>query len=353
LERFKNLTFDDVRGGKVTVMGVLESRGMKYDGVIVVDFNDDVVPNISDKDYFLNSRIRKKTSLPTRKDKESLQKNYYYNILLNSKKAKIAYVKNEEKEPSRFLYELGLNTAPNADVYYDEVLYKCKKPEFYEYTENFEPPKTLTPTKLKTLTDCPLKYYFSYVLNIRNDVDKKEYFGTKLHNVLQEVLKNMPEDENDYFDKVMNLLLKDTSKKEYFEIKSAWEDKIKEFTKIDFKELNGKIACEVNLPAKKYKNYILNARADRIVDTRIYDYKTSSTTDYLKDLTQAEFYKYLMPESEIYYWDIYNVKLVKVDADVKELCKKIDSLEFKTKRSENIKKCEYCDYRFACLHFES
>jgi len=131
LERFKNLTFDDIRGGKVTVMGVLESRGMNFEGAIIVDFNDDYVPNVSDKDFFLNSEIRKKAKLPTRKDKESLQKNYYYNILLNAKKAKIAYVKNEEKEPSRFLYELGLEFGLNMDEFYNEVLYKISKPKFY------------------------------------------------------------------------------------------------------------------------------------------------------------------------------------------------------------------------------
>jgi hypothetical protein len=352
LERFKNLSFDDTKGGKVTVMGVLESRGMQYDGVIIVDFNDGVVPNVSDKDYFLNSTVRKRAKLPTRKDKESLQKNYYYNILINSKKAKIAYVKNEEKEVSRFLYELDLPVGKNMDEYYNESVYKISKPCFYEYNVSFEPPKILTPTKLKTLRECPMKYYFSYVLNIRND-SEKEFFGSKLHNVLQEVLKQNITDENDYFNKIMSLLLQNANKREYFEIKSNWEDKIRAFVHRDFKELEGNIQCEVNLPQKKYRNYILQARADRVIGNRVYDYKTSSNTDYLKDLTQAEFYKYLMPDAEIYYWDIYNVKLIKAEVNIKELEKKIDGLEFVTKKAEEKKICTYCDYRFSCLHFEA
>ncbi len=212
LERFKGLVFDDVRGGKITVMGVLESRGMSFDGAVIVDFNDDYVPNVNDKDFFLNSEIRKKAKLPTRKDKEALQKNYYYNILLNARKTKISYVKNEEKEPSRFLYELGLDFGENRDRYYEDVLYKTSKASFYKYKELFELPHTLTPTKLKVLLECPLKYYFSYVLNIKND-DKKEYFGSKFHTVLQNVLKSMPKSREDYFNKIMQELLKNTSKK--------------------------------------------------------------------------------------------------------------------------------------------
>jgi len=352
LERFKNLTFDDVKGGKVTVMGVLESRGMQYEGVIIADFNDEYVPNVGDKDYFLNSAIRKKANLPTRKDKEALQKNYYYNILLNAKEVKIAYVKNEEKEPSRFLYELGLEFGANMDEYYNETVYKTAKPEFYEYKETFEKPEVLTPTKLKTLLDCPMKYYFSYVLNIKND-DKKEYFGNRLHNVLQLVLKHKPSSPREYFEKIMENLLKGTSKKEYFEIKSTWEEKIKKFAYRDFDELTDEIFTETPLPSKKFKDYTLQARADRVISNKIYDYKTSASQDYLKDLTQAEFYKYLMPEAEIYFWDINKVELIKVEPDPKKLEEKIVNLEFKTKRSENRDKCKYCEYHFACLHFES
>ena len=33
-----------VGGGAVTAMGILESRGLSFDGVIVVDFNEDLIP---------------------------------------------------------------------------------------------------------------------------------------------------------------------------------------------------------------------------------------------------------------------------------------------------------------------
>ena len=45
---------DDNNGGPVRVMGVLETRGVSYKGVILVDFNDEFVPKKSDKDLFLS-----------------------------------------------------------------------------------------------------------------------------------------------------------------------------------------------------------------------------------------------------------------------------------------------------------
>ncbi|MDH5464466.1 MAG: hypothetical protein OEW60_02495, partial [Thiovulaceae bacterium] len=44
MRRLHQQSLDDARGGKITVMGLLETRGATYDGVIVVDFNDEFVP---------------------------------------------------------------------------------------------------------------------------------------------------------------------------------------------------------------------------------------------------------------------------------------------------------------------
>ncbi|PTB87987.1 PD-(D/E)XK nuclease family protein, partial [cyanobacterium G8-9] len=47
LKSLSKVTMDDVRGGKITVMGVLETRGVCFKGVVVVDFNEGVVPATS------------------------------------------------------------------------------------------------------------------------------------------------------------------------------------------------------------------------------------------------------------------------------------------------------------------
>ncbi len=46
------LSLSDVGGGKVTVMGLLESRGLCFDGVILVDFNEEFIPKRSVNELF-------------------------------------------------------------------------------------------------------------------------------------------------------------------------------------------------------------------------------------------------------------------------------------------------------------
>jgi inactivated superfamily I helicase len=40
LKALSKITIDDVRGGMITVMGVLETRGVSFEGVVIVDFNE-------------------------------------------------------------------------------------------------------------------------------------------------------------------------------------------------------------------------------------------------------------------------------------------------------------------------
>nr|WP_315014446.1 PD-(D/E)XK nuclease family protein [uncultured Campylobacter sp.] len=108
LIKLARLRLDHVGGGKIGVMGVLESRGLKFDGVIVLDFNDDLVPKRSVNETFLSSRVRQKAGLIGYVDRENLQRFYYESLIGGAKKAAICYAANEEKIASRFLGEFNV-----------------------------------------------------------------------------------------------------------------------------------------------------------------------------------------------------------------------------------------------------
>jgi len=347
IERLSTLSFDDTRGGKITTMGVLESRGVDFEGVIVVDFNEGIVPRVSDKDFFLNTAIRKRVNLPTREEKESLQKNYYFNLFKN-KKVKLSYVKNEEMDISRFAFELAIGESPNADNYYSEVLYKFNSLKVDDKNYNFEIPKVLYPTMLDTLINCPRRYYYSYVLKISNDIDQEESFGSRFHAVMEQIKDKKFKDYKEYYDFIMSSLLLNVSKKEEFFIKSEWEDKIFEFCKLDFDFLSyAQIETEVTKERPK-EQFLLKAKYDRIIGDLVFDYKTSKTKTNYDESTQAEFYKYITPESKVYFWDIYSVKLVEANPDMKNLDEKLKKITNLSIPTEEEKHCYYCDYAFAC-----
>ncbi len=121
LSRLGSKSIDDVKGGKVTVMGVLESRGVSFEGVIVVDFNDEFVPKRNSKDIFLNSQIRALAKLPTKSDRENLQRYYYYKLFSQAKEVAISFIEDEQNFASRFLEELNIKNYEVSKDFFDLI----------------------------------------------------------------------------------------------------------------------------------------------------------------------------------------------------------------------------------------
>ncbi|WOE70753.1 PD-(D/E)XK nuclease family protein [Hydrogenimonas thermophila] len=377
LQRLEDKQIDDVGGGRITVMGVLESRGKEFDGVVIVDFNEDIVPKVDEKDLFLNSTIRKHAGMPTRKDKENLQKNYYYRLLQNSKRVAISYVKNEESLPSRFLFELGLKESKVQDELYRAIIApSIETPKLEDVpivSKNLflEEPK-LTPSRLKDYLVCLRRFYYKYQLKIENEVESGDVnIGTLIHSALEEAVKqkDMFNSHKDYHAFVMDTLYKSTtSPLQRFEISLEWEPKLQKFCEIDFESLKSfKQECIEKWCSNEYFGFELSSKIDRVdlgeTVVRLIDYKTTKNIDNtVKDENdfQLLFYR-LWAEAnfpnrriETIYWDIYGSKEVKVDTTPKkeQLAEIVNELkqrkEIDFTKTDDIKACKYCDYKVAC-----
>ncbi len=197
LQRLASTTIDDVRGGKVTVMGVLETRAIDFDAVVIVDFSDGNVPRRSDKDMFLNTNIREMAKLPTMGDRENLQKHYYEMLINSSKEVAISFVESSQSSASRFLKHLGIkpkNTHEELDyakVLFDKSTPVIKEEKKIEMEYSFKDVK-LSATKLKTFLTCKRKYYHKYIEHINQhdipkDMPAEWEVGTAVHEALKEL----------------------------------------------------------------------------------------------------------------------------------------------------------------------
>ncbi|BDY13701.1 PD-(D/E)XK nuclease family protein [Hydrogenimonas cancrithermarum] len=377
LQRIEGLQIDDVGGGRVTVMGVLESRGKRFDGVVIVDFNEEVVPKVSEKDLFLNSAIRKHAGMPTRKEKENLQKNYYYRLLQNSERAAICYVKNEEKLPSRFLLELGLEEAETEDVRYRSIIAPQSEPPVrYDAAiraENlFLSRPKLTPSRLKDYLVCPRRFYYKYLQGIKVEAEEEEpNIGTLIHEALEKGAREKERFDSwqSYHAFVMDALYKRAaSPLQRFEISLEWEPKLRAFCEADFEALKGfeQVRLEAWCPVT-YGGFELSSRIDR-VDlgervVRLIDYKTTCSIDKtVEDENDFQLLFYRLWAESVYpnrrietlYWDICGSKVVTVDtAPQKERLEEILTAMKQENRIEyamtdEVKACRYCDYKTAC-----
>jgi ATP-dependent helicase/nuclease subunit B len=376
LKTLKQLKFDDVRSGKITVQGVLEARGLEFDGVVILDFNEGIVPSVSDKDLFLNSTIRKLSNMPTRNDKENLQKNYYFSIINSSKRVALSYIQNEEKSASRFLNELNLTPKEKvSDKIYSEIVFKYSNEKEHFEEDIYDELKLtkLTPTRLKDYLNCKRKYYYKYLKEIKNDEleESEELLGSIIHNALERAIKNKNNFNNyeDYFSFVMNEIYSNqTLKIERFNIAVLWTDKIKSFCEMDFERLQNynqtKLEEWLNV---KYMDFSISAKVDRIDENEkeivLIDYKTSRSLDKtIKDKSdfQLLFY-FLWAKNEnknkiikTAYYDIYNSEFKEIESyeREKEFQMILESIknanEINFEKCEDVQNCKYCEYKIAC-----
>ena len=384
LQRLSSRTLDDVRGGKITVMGVLETRSVEFDAIVIVDFSDSNVPKRSDKDMFLNTQIREAANLPTMSDRENLQKHYYEMLINRSKEAAICFVKSSDSSGSRFLKQLGIKEKNiYSELDYANILFERKTPyvkaEKDIVLEYSFKDKKLSATKLKTFLTCKRKYYYRYVEHVNSheipkDMPREYEIGLDVHNALKELYSKKSSYES------VEKLKKDL----HVELDNACGESELEKYLIAMQKRRMDAFCEneVKRFAKGWQVYrceepmqtqfagmILEGVIDRIDkcanEIAVLDYKTGSYPLYTqKNFTEAtdfqlEFYYLLagglgnitecgyydLKESKIVYEPFLKEKLELLGSHVKDLLN-IEDVNFS--KCEDVKNCLFCDYRVMC-----
>ncbi|MCQ2985160.1 exonuclease [Helicobacter pylori] len=198
LQEFEaNFRLDDSSGGKIRVMDTLETRGMQFDKIVIVDFNETCVPSLKDCDLFLNSALRKSLNLPTLLDKKNLQKHYYYQLFKNSKEITLSYIESETSKVSNMLLELNLHIEPIKDAYtlfapsplkdYQEEEIKAAIPKDFSFSAS----------SLNAFLTCKRRFYYHYIKRFKESPkdENNSAVGSLLHELLKEAYEK---DKNPY-----------------------------------------------------------------------------------------------------------------------------------------------------------
>ncbi len=381
--RLKAKSIDDVRGGKITVMGVLETRLVEYDGVIVVDFNENIVPRKSEKDLFLNSATRSNASLPTTSEREDLQKLYYHSLFTRAKEAAISYVSSSDAVPSRFLTQLGLKLdSRQYDEAYAPVIMTMRSREKvplqkiegeYDFTK-----RKLSSTALTTFMTCRRKFYHRYIEGIKNheiakDMPKEHEIGSALHDALRIVYE-----EQDHFTeieplkKALSKALDECSGKSVLDryLHKLWMKRLEPFLEHEierFKEVRVH-SCEKQLETevRGIKLFGVIDRIDATVEgLEVLDYKSGAYKTYtLKTLENAkdfqlEFYYLLASQlGEVRgcgFYDLNSGKIIResvLHEKLEKLYSILDELRenshFDFEMTDRVSDCSYCEFAHLC-----
>lgn len=354
--QISKLFISEVRGGQVRVIGLLESRGISIEGLIIIDFNDDLVPKRSSSELFLNNTLRKKAGLISYNDRENLQRHYYLSLISKAKKVGLCYVLNEEKIPSRFLDENefclipydGFDDFELASYFNEKNPTKLKleiEPDFSLKIDNTMP---LSYTRFSSFSSSKMDYYYKYILKtpqpkqLQTQLNPAKY-GLLVHELLEEYFKNFTDFKLELFEQSLDKAALDPLDKELLRYR---------FKRFEENELIHKnqgfkiLACEEKLSSNILNNKLnIQGVIDRIDINEdlfcIIDYKTKLPKN--KNNEQLNFYCLLFSEAKniasenisCCLYDLqYSMKLVNFDAN-----KEKKLLELKNKLADFYEQC--------------
>ena len=385
LQKLVKLSLDDVNSGKITVLGLLETRAVEFDTLIICDFNESFIPKISVKDKFLSTKLKQLSNLPTQYDRESLQKYYYKRVIDSSKNVFITYVNSDTNQITRFANELFNQTikTDTNDNSYRHILYDNHK--LLHFDENIIARIDLSKmqwsaTSFKTYLQCKRKFYLQYVLKIKEHTISLKPMAYELGDIIHSILEDYyTADENSVelsFEKMEQLFNKYKSTNPFLILDlEIWKKKLHDFYLLDNQRLKNRkiIALEKSFSCE-FEGIQIKGIIDRIDSYEdkyeVIDYKTSSSlsVDTLKncdksDDFQLEFYYLAMSDMyktdkiEAYYYDLNNTQLINeiaLDKKLEILCEKFNEIKEISKDEISFSKCEdkssctYCAYKIIC-----
>ena len=186
------------------VMGMLESRNLDFDTVIITSVNEGILPAGKTQVSFVPFEVKRQFGLPTYKEKDAVYTYHFYRLLQRAKSIHICYNTEpdvlEGGEPSRFIHQL--RNDPKLAKYIHNTL---AAPEAESIpVESIEIPKTpalmakltetaaegFSPTSLSRYIENPLEFYRKQILGIPDSEEFEETiaantFGNVLHEALE------------------------------------------------------------------------------------------------------------------------------------------------------------------------
>lgn len=188
------------------IMGLLESRGLDFDHILVLGAHEGSLPRISPSNSYLPENVRKAFGLPVLDQQDAIFAYVFYRLLHRTKQLNVVYnalvTDTSTGELSRFVRQVGFETRintpeqtidwPNEPIPSTAIVV-AKDAEVKKKLLQYLTPhqvKTLSPSAINTWLTCKLQFYFKYVAELKEAEAMQEgvdpaVFGTVVHALMQ------------------------------------------------------------------------------------------------------------------------------------------------------------------------
>ena len=190
----------------IQFMGLLETRLLDFDNLIITNLNEGILPSGKKHTSFLPFDLKKKFNLPTFLENDAIYTYHFYRLLQRAKRVYLLYNTQSDGlnsgEMSRFLYQLKFQQQTDHQIHENQLILNYKTPargDFYiEKTQNIQQrlraiaEKGFSPSSLSLYMRDPIEFYYQRVLKIRkktsmestiNHMDK----GNLVHEVVEQL----------------------------------------------------------------------------------------------------------------------------------------------------------------------
>lgn len=191
------------------VMGMLETRALDFDRVIIPSANERKLPVKGRTKSFLPNSLRAAYHMPPMQHQENLAAYYFYRLISRAKEVVIIYDARTGggfgSEPSRYIMQLK-HLMGSDNVRFEEFSFTLaakrkvvelipKSGHTMEILSRYLRDGSgypLSASSLKTYCSCGLRFFFERVMGIRTDNEASEYIDAITQgNIIHEVMMNL------------------------------------------------------------------------------------------------------------------------------------------------------------------
>jgi hypothetical protein len=186
------------------IMGVLESRVLDFETVIITSLNEGKLPAGKSQNSFIPYDVKRELELPTFKEKDAIYTYHFYHLLQRAKNVYLLYNTESEGldagEKSRFITQLQVECQDQHNLVpaiYNAVLpEKANQPMVIPKSESVMErlkeiaEKGFSPTTLTSYIRNPIQFYFQRILKIKEVEEVEENIALNtLGTIIHETLK--------------------------------------------------------------------------------------------------------------------------------------------------------------------
>lgn len=201
------------------IMGVLETRALDFDKLIMLSMNEHIFPHKQYTRSFIPDTLRKSFGMATTELQESIFAYSFYRLISRASKVRLLYdartLSGKNSEISRYIAQL-LYLFPQCHITHDlasfathpvdeEPIEIPKTPDILRKMREFTPEggrRTLSATAINDYINCPLSFYLKRICRLDLDEDITDYmdsgtYGSILHEVAERLYKDVRGDRNE------------------------------------------------------------------------------------------------------------------------------------------------------------